>query len=167
MAWKRGVENNLPGVIRKGHIKEFLLQNHREVSVSGSLKILEAEKLVAGGALWVDPHCAMAYVCEGLPEQFKAFVSSENTLYLHAHEYPTSVLTATTHAGVPVGCIVLNQVQRINSRVCAGELQSWSVFTGDVAMYDCREGAMGDHVRRAATHPPPVARRLLLEIRPF
>ena len=164
-AWKRGTQNNLPGLIRKGHIREFLVQSScRENLVTGKLRVLEHEQLCVDHTAALS--IATASICtpeHGLPEQFMRFVLN-GVLYLHSHEYPRSVLTAVLDEDVPHGSIILNQVQRINNKVCSGELQEWSIFSGDVSAYDCTEGSMGNHSKVYSSKAPPVLQSICLEV---
>ena len=166
-AWKRGTQNNLPGMIRKGHIKEFLVQSSsRDNLITGKLRILEYEQLCYSLQHIAPLSVTAASMCtpdNGLPEQFRRYVLN-GVLYLHSHEYPRSVLTAVLDDNVPYGSIILNQVQRINHKVCSGELQEWSIFAGDVLAYDCTEGSMGNHSKVYNTAAPPTLQCICLEV---
>jgi len=164
-AWKRGTQNNLPGLIRKGHIREFLVQSScRENLITGKLRVLEHEQFYANQTTALS--IAAACICtpeHGLPEPFMRYILN-GVLYLHSHEYPRSVLTAVLDDDVPYGSIILNQVQRINNKVCSGELQEWSIFSGDVSAYDCTEGSMGNHSKFYSSKAPPVLQSICFEV---
>lgn len=165
MAWKRGTQNNQAGVIRKGHIKEFLRPSSKDINVHGRLKILNLEDIVEFSN-YVD---GSAFVCSrnnGLPDSFREFISSENSIYLHAHEHPKSVLHALLNDKIPSGCIALNATQRLNNKVCTGENEEWTVYTGEEFTYDAREGVIGDtQIRSTGTFAPSLL-EVLMEIRP-
>lgn len=159
----------MPGVIRKGHIKEFAIQQaNKDSNISAKLKSLEAE-LLPGRLKDKFLYCANAFICtseNGLPDCFLPFVV-DNILYLHAHQYPRCIVTAVLSVDVPRGCIILNKAHRVNSKVCAGDVQDWTVFRSEKFMYDCREGAIGDTDVRVTGKPPPVLHKLVLEIKPY
>ena len=127
MAWKRGTQNNTPGEIRKGHVREFLFPSSKGVSVSDKLRIIDARIFVPSG------HNTSALVSSKLPESFVPFVT-DGILYIHSHDHPRCVLKVCQHDSIPHGCIALNETQRINSKVCIGELQEWTVYQGEA---DC------------------------------
>eukprot|EP01041_Mallomonas_annulata_P004333 gene4333-8623_t len=165
MAWKRGTENNKAGVIRKGQIKEFLRPSSQAINAHGKLKILNIEDIPSLSSF---TNSALAFMCtkeKGCPELFYEFIHND-LIYLHAHEHPRSVLLTVLHPEVPPGCIALTATQRLNSKVCTGEFQMWTVYSGDEFVYDAREGVIGDTtVRHTGTFAPSL-RSLTLEIRP-
>ena len=124
MAWKRGTQNNIPGEIRKGHIREFLFPSSKGASTTEKLLILDANGLIPCD------HSTAAFISTKIPESFSQF-SSGGTLFIHCHEHPNSVLKVVQHASIPEGCIALNETQRINSKVCVGVLQEWTVYQGE------------------------------------
>ena len=124
MAWKRGTQNNIPGEIRKGHIREFLFPPTKGASTTEKLLILDAKGLI------LSEHCTAAFISLKIPTNFSQFADS-GSLFIHSHEHPNSVLKVIQHASIPEGCIALNETQRINSKVCVGELQEWTVYQGD------------------------------------
>ena len=124
MAWKRGTQNNIPGEIRKGHIREFLFPSSKGASTTEKLLIIDANGLIPC------EHSTAAFISTKIPESFSQF-SSDGTLFIHCHEHPNSVLKVVQHAGIPEGCIALNETQRINSKVCVGDLQEWTVYQGE------------------------------------
>ena len=123
MAWKRGTQNNLPGEIRKGHIKEFLFPSLKKASVSYHLRIFELPDCEERR------HSATALVSSKIPECFVPFLV-DGTLFIHSHDHPRSVLKVFLSDDIPEGHIVLNEIQRINSKVCIGELQEWTIYQG-------------------------------------
>ena len=127
MAWKRGTQNNIPGEIRKGHIREFLFPSSKEASTTEALLILDAAGLVPSD------HSTAAFISQKIPESFSQF-SADGILFIHSHEHPNSVLKVIQHPGILEGCIALNETQRINSKVCVGELQEWTVYQGEDSM---------------------------------
>lgn len=157
----------MPGLIRKGHIREFLVQSScRENLVTGKLRVLDHEQQLYVDHTTAALSIATASICtpeHGLPEQFMRFVLN-GVLYLHSHEYPRSVLTAVLDEDVPHGSIILNQIQLINNKVCSGELQEWSIFSGDVSAYDCTEGSMGNHSKVYSSKAPPALQSIRLEV---
>ena len=96
-----------------------------------------------------------------LPSNFMPFVLSyggSHFIYLHAHEYPVSILMVlideTNQFNIPSDSIALTQAMRINSKVCIGEFVVWSIYQEyyqqyRTLSYDCRSGAIGNtHLRR-------------------
>ena len=126
MAWKRGTQNNLPGEIRKGHIREFLLPSAKKASVSHHLRIIEAPSSIDAIEF---RHSAAALISPKIPECFQPFLL-DNVLFIHSHDHPRCVLRVLLQEGVPEGCIALNETQRVNSKVCIGELQEWTIYRG-------------------------------------
>ena len=123
MAWKRGTQNNLPGEIRKGHIKEFLFPSLKKASVSSHLRIIELPDCEDFR------HSATALVSKNIPECFAQFLV-DGSLFIHSHDHPRCVLKAFLDDSIPEGHIALNETQRINSKVCIGELQEWTIYQG-------------------------------------
>lgn len=173
-AWKRGTQNNQPGTIRKGHIREFIAQSCRDNIITGKLIILEAEKY---DRLYNNNISSLtALICSpsnGLPSTFLPYIinnsnsndSYDNSvIYLHAHEYPRSIIKCIINSNVPKNSIIMNQALRVNSKVCVADNHNWSVYLGDITMYDCREGSIGDHRKRFSTKPPPILKNILIEI---
>lgn len=165
MAWKRGTQNNTAGEIRKGHIREFLVPSSKDVGVVGKLKILSMEETVFHDNFHESYFALICTPNNGLPEQYFPFIEN-NTLYLHAHQHPRCVLTAVLHENVPSGCIVLNEIQRVNSKVCSGENEDWTIYQGDTFVYDGREGVIGNTELRALNRPTPVLKSMTMQIRP-
>lgn len=164
MAWKRGNQNNQAGLIRKGHIKEFLRPTSKEINVHARLKILNLEDMPE----FSHRLDGIALVCtksNGLPECFVNFIS-ENSLYIHAHEHPRSVLLVVLNESIPPGCVALNATQRLNNKVCTGELEDWTIYSGEEFTYDAREGVIGDtQIRKTGTFAP-ILLHVIMEIRP-
>jgi hypothetical protein len=125
MAWKRGTQNNSAGEIRKGHVKEFLFLSSKRTSVSDRLRIVDAVDLSPSR------HSSVAYVSNSVPERFLPFVI-DGVLFIHSHDHPRCVLKVVQHAAVSDGCIALSETQRINSKVCIGELQEWTIYQGGI-----------------------------------
>ena len=123
MAWKRGTQNNLPGEIRKGHIKEFLYPSSKGSSVSTRLRIIDLPESDEF------KHSTSALISKNIPQCFQPFLV-DNTLFIHSHDHPRSVLRVLQHETIPDGCIALNETQRINSKVCIGELEEWTIYRG-------------------------------------
>ena len=143
MAWKRGTQNNHAGVIRKGHVKEFLIPSSKLSSVHGKLKVINVEDIYNLAHLYESPVAFICSIDDGLPQELRVNLVN-NSVYLHSHEHPRSVLLATIHKLVPRGCIALTSSQRLNSKVCTDEIEEWTVYKGDSFAYDVREGAIGD-----------------------
>lgn len=165
MAWKRGTQNNQAGPIRKGHIREFLQPSSRDISISKKLKIIDCCSFspdlclvfTSSPIAWINIH--------SLTDPFKDFISVDTgVLYLHAHEHPNCVLTCSFHNEVPVGSIVLSEIQRSNSKVCTGEFELWTVYQGENFSYDARESAIGDTTLRKKGAPPKL-QILTLDVR--
>jgi hypothetical protein len=165
MAWKRGTQNNTAGEIRRGHIREFMAPSSKEVGIVGKLKILSMEQT----EFFEDySESYFGLVCTpntGLPPQFHSHIEN-NILYLHSHQHPRCVLTALLNENVPAGCIVLNEIQLVNSKVCTGELEDWTVYQGDTFVYDGREGVIGNTEVRSVNRPTPVLKSISMWIRP-
>lgn len=143
MAWKRGTQNNSAGEIRKGHIKEFLQKSSKATGVVGKLKILSLSSFPSLEHDFDESFYALiCSPCNGLPSQFEDYIK-DKMLLLHAHEHPRVVLSALVHPDVPHGSIIMNEIQCLNSKVCTGELEDWTVYVGDHVTYDGREGAIG------------------------
>ena len=123
MAWKRGTQNNLPGEIRKGHIKEFLFPSPKKASVSSHLRIIELPDSEDSR------HSATALVSKNIPLCFAQFLT-DGSLFVHSHDHPRCVLKVLLSDCIPDGHIALNETQRINSKVCVGELQEWTIYQG-------------------------------------
>jgi len=143
MAWKRGTQNNPAGEIRKGHIKEFLQKSSKATGVVGKLHIVSMSSMPSLFSAFGESYFALVSTeSNGLPPQFAEHVKN-NMLLLHAHEHPRVVLSALLHPDVPPGSIVMNEIQCLNSKVCTGEHEDWTVYVGDHFAYDGREGAIG------------------------
>jgi len=123
MAWKRGTQNNSAGEIRKGHVKEFLLQSSKESGVGGKLHIVSMSSIPSLQSAFGDSYFALiSSLSNDLPPQFEQHINN-NVLLLHAHEHPRVVLSALIHPDVPPASIVLNEIQCLNSKVCTGEFE--------------------------------------------
>lgn len=165
MAWKRGTQNNSAGEIRKGHIKEFLTPSSKATGVVGKLKILAMQ-----GTQFYDDYgeSYFSLVCStqnGLPSQFSNFVQND-LIHLHAHQHPRCVISALVHPDVPEGCIVMNDIQCLNSKVCTGEREDFTVYAGDSFVYDGREGVIGDTEVRFVEGPVRRVKYLTTWVRP-
>lgn len=107
-------------------------------------------------------------VCEppkGLPSQFHGLLDN-GLILLHSHQHPRCVVSALVHPDVPEGCIVMNEIQCLNSKVCTGELEDWTVYQGDSFAYDSREGAIGDTEVRYIDGPTKHIKDISMWIRP-
>ncbi|KAJ1455232.1 hypothetical protein M885DRAFT_520524 [Pelagophyceae sp. CCMP2097] len=147
MAWRRGTQNQQAGVIRMGHVKEFLAPSSR-ASAEGSekvkLKVVEAELL---GLSW--DACAAVASATGAAA-IDALLLRDGAVLLHAHEHPAVVLRCVSDARVPEGCLALTEVQRLNSRVCAHDNPNWTLYRGRHEAWDAREASIGaTQVKRA------------------
>ena len=159
MAWKRGTQNNLPGFIRLGQVKEW-----RESSsiiseankIAASFKILnnhfvesENNEATKGGVGLI---CSLA---NGFPTGMAPYIidikngnDSKVTklIYLHAHDFPVSVICCVLDDSVPSGCLRLSEALLVNSKICAGESMTMTLFEGQITTaYDCREGKLIKH----------------------
>ena len=160
MAWKRGTQNNQAGEIRKGHVKEFLLPRARELGI-GSAKL----RIIGDRAPGVSSALALIG-SESFPEELARYVDeATQTILLHAHAHPRSVLRAALFDQVPPGCISLSQSQLINSKVCVNDAPCFTAFTGSVYAFDAREGRIGDTEVRYQTKPPSCLDSLTLQVR--
>lgn len=127
MAWKRGVQNNPAGEIRKGHIKEFQQKSSKATGVVGKLHIVSMASIPSLQTAFGESYFALiSSLSNDLPPQFVDHISN-NVLLLHAHQHPRVVLTALLHPDVPPGSIVMNEIQCLNSKVCTGEFEVSSV----------------------------------------
>lgn len=152
-AWKRGTQNNSAGAIRKGHIREFLEPSSKSQSAVGKLNIL----LLQNSPLKHEyDEVNFALVCDiehGLPNVFHKYLVN-NSMYIHSHKHPRCVLLAVCNPNVPAGCIIMSEIQCLNSKVCVGEHEDWTVYQGDHFQYDAREGVIGDTDLRIADQVP-------------
>ena len=101
----------------------------------------------------------------GLPNQFVDSIDND-VLTLHAHQHPHCVVSALVHPDVPAGSIVMNEIQCLNSKVCVGEREDFTVFTGASFVYDGREGALGDTEVRFVEGPVGRIKNITMSIRP-
>ena len=76
------------------------------------------------------------------------------------------MLLAYLHNDVPAGSIALTDAHRVNSKVCTGELQKWTVYGGEEFSFDAREGAIGNTQIRATGIFTPLLRDITLAVRP-
>jgi hypothetical protein len=166
MAWKRGTQNNSAGEIRRGHIREFLAPSSKEAGIVGKLKILAMENTNFYSEYKESYFALICSLNHDLPSQFRTKIENNNTLYLHSHQHPRCVLTVILHDDVPSGCIILNEIQRVNSKVCSGELEDWTIYQGESFVYDSREGAIGNTEIRSIDQPIPILKSLTMWIRP-
>lgn len=74
-------------------------------------------------------HRTSAFISDKIPDSFIPYLVN-NELYIHSHDHPVCVLKAIVNGAVPHGCIALNEAQRINSKVCVGINQQWTVYKG-------------------------------------
>eukprot|EP00635_Sarcinochrysidales_sp_CCMP3193_P000895 CAMPEP_0118911176 /NCGR_PEP_ID=MMETSP1166-20130328/12981_1 /TAXON_ID=1104430 /ORGANISM="Chrysoreinhardia sp, Strain CCMP3193" /LENGTH=520 /DNA_ID=CAMNT_0006850653 /DNA_START=28 /DNA_END=1590 /DNA_ORIENTATION=+ len=139
MAWKRGTQNNLASSIRMGQIEAFTVASSKASAAEDEKVTL---KVVAG-----DTTGSRAYVnAADLPRGVSNFV--------HAHEHAAVVLRLdTSRASVPRGCIVLNEAQRLNSKVCDTQKVEWTAYRGRHVARDAREGAIGDTTVHVVADP--------------
>jgi hypothetical protein len=164
MAWKRGTQNNQAGAIRKGHIKEFLVPSSRSTSVTVKFNVLSIND---SELLDSYQDSVTAFVCSrdhGFPEELYPYVNND-MIYLHAHEHARSVISAVLHPSVPPGAIILNDSHLVNSKVCTGESQEWTVYQGEQFAYDAREGVVGDTALRSLGNTLPVLSDISVAIR--
>ena len=120
------------GVIRRGHIREFLLPSSRETSVSVELKIVHISDSILKSRLGSAADSGTrAYISEqNVPDVFVPFIKND-MLYLHAHEHPQCVLSVIMAPEVEPGTIVLNELQLVNSKVCRADKEKWTVYQGN------------------------------------
>ena len=141
MAWKRGVANNQAGEIRKGQIREFRQPSSQQAGLTCLLRILAPVDYASS----LPTNNAYALLSrEGLSAEQLRHVSSKGILYLHAHRHPASVIAAVLRDDLPPGTIVLTETQLVNSKVCIGEKQVFTIYDSNVFAYDCREGVIGN-----------------------
>eukprot|EP01038_Epipyxis_sp_PR26KG_P009354 gene9354-12604_t len=164
-AWKRGTQNNAPGQIRKGQIREYQVRPKDDPSrVHEKLLIFDNNESFPS----IAKNTAYAYICtpdQGLPLSFCNYIYN-NMIYIHAHEYPNTIITAVIDERVPYRSIVLSSSHRINSKVCTGEDQEWTIFQGEQISYDGREGAIGaTSIKSLSGIPPMSIHNILLEIK--
>lgn len=164
MAWKRGVANNQAGVIRKGQIREFLAPSSKQTGVSISLKVLSAEEFGDEklSALYAESPYAL-FSSSQSDDEFN--VAEGDTIYLHSHEHPRCVLSACRSNSLPEHCILLNEAQRVNSKVCIGETEIFTIYQGERFAYDVREGAIGDTTVRTSMSPIGVLSVVEVDVR--
>jgi hypothetical protein len=136
MAWKRGVQNNQAGVIRKGHIKEFLMPSSKDASVSFKLKIVDHRDLDEDVVTLLHQSCSAHANFNYLSENIRVFIADDpSCLYIHAHDHPASVISLRHLEIVPPGVIALSESNRVNAKVCIGELQEWTIYQGSGIYY--------------------------------
>ena len=141
MAWKRGVANNQAGEIRKGQIREFRQPSSQRTGLTCSLRILAP----ADSSAAQPTNNAYAMLSrQSLSAEQLRHVSSKGLLYLHAHRHPASVITAVLRDDMLPGTITLTETQLVNSKVCVGEKQVFTLYDSNVFAYDCREGVIGN-----------------------
>ena len=159
MAWKRGVANNQAGVIRKGHIREFLVPSSRSLGVSMFLTVINTEEL--------ESKLAMDYREQpiALFNSSNANFNDSNVLYLHSHEHALCVVTAIRCQQIPEDSIALNEAQRVNCKVCTGEREQWTIFDGNKYKLDNREGVIGDTSLKYARRPLPTLSEVQFDVR--
>ena len=131
MAWKRGVANNSAGIIRKGQIKEYLVPSSQVSGVSAKLLVLNTEDYASKDLSAMYSEIPFALFSSSSKE--KAFdVPDGEVVYLHSHEHPRCVVSAVCKksAALPQDCILLNEAQRVNCKVCTGENEIFTVYQG-------------------------------------
>ena len=136
MAWRRGTQNQQAGAIRKGHVKEFLVPSSKKLATEDeqcALKVVDAPTQSA---------CAYARYRD-LPPAFRAAVDAHGCVHVHFHEHPAHVQRLVIDDSVPEGCISLNDVQRLNNRVCVHDAPSMTLYRGRHEALDAREAAIG------------------------
>lgn len=139
MAWKRGVSNNQAGEIRRGQVREFRQPSSQAQGISATFKI------TTSASQQVSNYTSYARLgSANLPDIFRAHLSSRGFLYLHAHKHPQSVITAVLDPQVAEGCIQLCETHLVNSKVCSGERETFTIYESNVFAYDGREGAIGN-----------------------
>ena len=154
MAWKRGVANNQAGEIRKGQVREFRQPSSQQTGLSLPLKVLAR----------TDNSAYALLSAVSLPAEVLGRLSTQGFLYLHAHRHPASVITAVLSDDLPERSIALTDTQLVNSKVCIGERQPFTLYDSNVFAYDCREGVIGNTDVRV-DREAEVLSRLGLEIR--
>ena len=136
MAWRRGTQNQQAGAIRKGHVKEFLVPSSKKLASEDeqcALKVVDAPTQSA---------CAYARYRD-LPPAFRAAVDAHGCVHVHFHEHPAHVQRLVIDDSTPEGCISLNDVQRLNNRVCVHDAPSMTLYRGRHEALDAREAAIG------------------------
>jgi hypothetical protein len=150
-AWKRGAQNNLPGGIRMGHIKEFVTQStNNSSSTQYSLKILDfndsshvSEQLAS--AYYDSPTALVSSsILTESSSTIDPALNVKDLIYLHSHKFPHSILSCVIHDAVPPGSIVLKDFHLSNAKVCIGDKEVFTCYQGEQFTYDVREGAIGD-----------------------
>eukprot|EP01035_Chromulina_nebulosa_P033235 gene33235-44496_t len=162
------------GPIRKGHIREFsqrILRKEENLKIASEFRIADLGLIDLSNVQWKILSRSSIAVISGpisnLHVTLRPFVISlksfdsglvGNIIYLHAHEFPLSVVTVyideSNIFSVQSGNIALTQAMRINSKVCVGEVVQWSVYEEyynhyRMISYDCRSGAIGNtYLRR-------------------
>ena len=184
MAWKRGVQNNRAGEIRAGQIREFRLPSSKESGATTKLQIINIEGLedTSLSATYSGRHRVSCYLhfvsllIDPTPMVIELpialFSSSDErfaaqTLYLHSHEHPLCVVMAVRNPCIPLNCIALNEAQRVNSKVCTGEVEDWTIYQGETFVFDSREGVVADTEIRFSKKPLPTLRRLEFDVVSF
>lgn len=136
----------------------------KSISTVGKLQIVALEI----SSLWFEYEAAhFALVCtieNGLPQQFHQLVRN-NRIFIHSHKHPRCVLTALLHPDVPHGCVMMNEIQCVNSKVCIGEIEDWTIYKCESFQYDAREGVVGDTEIRYADNPVQSLKDITVSIR--
>ena len=143
MAWRRGTQNQQAGAIRKGHVKEFLVPSSKKLATDDeqcALKVVDAPTQSA---------CAYARYRD-LPPAFRAAVDAHGCVHVHFHEHPAHVQRLVIDDSTPEGCISLNDVQRLNNRVCVHDAPSMTLYRGRHEALDAREAHRRHGRRRQA-----------------
>jgi hypothetical protein len=132
MAWKRGTQNLQAGIIRKGQIKEFLLPSSHDFSISIHLTVCDLTISLKKELKTTSHTTPYAFINkESLTNDIAKYVNEKTgLLYLHAHQHPKCVITCTFSSFIPIGKIALPEDLRLNSKVCIGENEEWTVYQG-------------------------------------
>lgn len=136
------------GPIRKGHIREFsqrILRKEENLKIASEFRIADLSLNDPSNLQWEFLSRSSIAVISGpisdLHVALRPFVISlksfdseliGNIIYLHAHEFPLSIVTVyideSNIFSVPSGNIALTQAMRINSKV--GNLYLWTLLLG-------------------------------------
>lgn len=170
-AWKRGTQNNLPGSIRMGHIKEFVAHSTKDdLSEQYTLRILDFNDSVQ-----VSEYISNAYYDSPVALVSSSILSSQTSdiepalkvkdlIYLHPHKFPHTVLSCVIIDTIPHGCIVLKDFHLSNAKVCVGDKEVFTRYQGEQIIYDVREGAIRDMTVRYKPLLP--VQKVLFSIQP-
>ena len=89
-----------------------------------------------------------------LPTAFQKAVDAHGCVHVHFHEHPAHVQRLVIDENIAEGCISLNDVQRLNNRVCVHDAPAMTLYRGRHEALDAREAAIGMGIDKEVRDPP-------------